>query len=77
MNPTLYTGRFWLACAIHFTGAMSFGMGGLYLGYVNLLPILFCAAWLPLTCLYVRRFLFTRAARGRWGRTGHRVEKLA
>src|SRR5207249_10752261 len=26
VNPTLYTGRFWLACAIHFTGAMSFGM---------------------------------------------------
>ena len=44
-------------------GAMSFGMGGLYLSYVNLLPILFCAAWLPLTCLYVRRFLLFRAAR--------------
>jgi predicted MFS family arabinose efflux permease len=26
VNPTLYTGTFWLACAIHFTGAMSFGM---------------------------------------------------
>jgi hypothetical protein len=44
-------------------GAMSFGLGGLYLSYVNLLPILFCAAWLPLTCLYVRRFLLTRSAR--------------
>jgi Bacterial membrane protein YfhO len=40
-----------------FIGALSFGIGGLYLSYVNLLPILFCAAWLPLTCLYVRRFM--------------------
>ena len=44
-------------------GAMSFGMGGLYLSYVNLLPILFCAAWLPLTCLFVRRFLLHRRVR--------------
>ena len=44
-------------------GAMSFGLGGLYLSYVNLLPILFCAAWLPLTCLYVRRFLLRRSLR--------------
>jgi len=44
-------------------GAISFGLGGLYLSYVNLLPILFCAAWLPLTCLYLRRFLLTRSAR--------------
>ncbi len=40
-----------------FIGAITFGFGGLYLSYVNLLPILFCAAWLPLTCLFVRRFL--------------------
>lgn len=40
-----------------FFGAVSFGLGGLYLSYINLLPILFCAAWLPLTCLFVRRFL--------------------
>ncbi len=40
-----------------FFGAVSFGLGGLYLSYVNLLPILFCVAWLPLTCLFVRRFL--------------------
>ena len=40
-----------------FFGALAFGLGGLYLSYVNLLPILFCAAWLPLTCLFVRRFL--------------------
>ena len=44
-------------------GAMAFGLGGLYLSYVNLLPILFCAAWLPLTCLYARRFLLGHAAR--------------
>jgi len=40
------------------TGAVAFGLGGIFLSYVNLLPILFCAAWLPLTCLYVRKFLF-------------------
>jgi hypothetical protein len=38
-------------------GALSWGIGGVYLSEVNLLPILFCAAWLPLTCLFVRRFL--------------------
>ncbi|HET7436535.1 MAG TPA: hypothetical protein VFN10_17635, partial [Thermoanaerobaculia bacterium] len=38
-------------------GALAFGLGGIYLSYINLLPILFCAAWLPLTCLYVRKFL--------------------
>jgi hypothetical protein len=38
-------------------GAVSWGLGGLFLSYVNLLPILFSAAWLPLTCLFVRRFL--------------------
>lgn len=40
-----------------FFGALAFGLGGIYLSYINLLPILFCAAWLPLTCLYVRKFL--------------------
>ncbi|MBK5259763.1 MAG: YfhO family protein [Thermoanaerobaculia bacterium] len=40
-----------------FFGAVAFGLGGIYLSYINLLPILFCAAWLPLTCLLVRRFL--------------------
>jgi hypothetical protein len=40
-----------------FFGALIFGLGGIYLSYINLLPILFCAAWLPLTCLYVRKFL--------------------
>ena len=46
-----------------FFGALSFGLGGVYLSYVNLLPILFCAAWLPLTCLYARRFLLRRNLR--------------
>lgn len=46
-----------------FFGALSFGLGGIYLSYINLLPILFCAAWLPLTCLFVRRFLMQRRAR--------------
>lgn len=46
-----------------FFGAVSFGLGGLVLSYVNLLPILFCAAWLPLTCLFVRRFLLQHRAR--------------
>ncbi len=44
-------------------GALAFGFGGIYLSYVNLLPILFCAAWLPLTCLFVRRFLLMHRAR--------------
>jgi len=44
-------------------GAMAWGVGGIYLSYINLLPILFCAAWLPLTCLYVRRFLLERRLR--------------
>jgi hypothetical protein len=46
-----------LGAEASFLGALSFGLGGLYLSYINLLPILFCAAWLPLTCLFVRRFL--------------------
>src|SRR5947209_412931 len=46
-----------------FFGALSFGLGGIYLSYINLLPILFCAAWLPLTCLYVRKFLLHHHAR--------------
>jgi hypothetical protein len=40
-----------------FFGSLAFGLGGTYLSYVNLLPILFCAAWIPLTCLYVRKYL--------------------
>jgi hypothetical protein len=44
-------------------GAFAFGLGGIYLSYINLLPILFCAAWLPLTCLYVRKFLLAPTLR--------------
>ena len=44
-------------------GATAWGLGGVYLSYINLLPILFCAAWLPLTCLFVRRFLLRRSVR--------------
>jgi len=46
-----------------FFGALAFGLGGIYLSYINLLPILFCAAWLPLTCLYVRKFLLSPSLR--------------
>jgi hypothetical protein len=46
-----------------FFGAVAWGLGGVYMSYVNLLPILFCAAWLPLTCLFARRFLLRRNAR--------------
>ncbi|HUP49609.1 MAG TPA: hypothetical protein VNA04_12555 [Thermoanaerobaculia bacterium] len=49
--------------AAAFLGALAWGMGGLYLSYVNLLPIFFCAAWLPLTSLHVRRFLLERRRR--------------
>ncbi len=38
-------------------GALAFGLGGIYMSYINLLPIMFCIAWLPLTCLYTRKFL--------------------
>jgi hypothetical protein len=44
-------------------GAVAWGLGGLYMSYINLLPILFCAAWLPLTCLHTRRFLLQRNRR--------------
>ena len=56
-------GMYWLLRSMRldppvaFFGALSWGLGGIYLSYINLLPILFCAAWLPLTCLFVRRFL--------------------
>lgn len=40
-----------------FFGALSFVFGGIGLSYLNLLPILFAVAWLPLICLFTRRFL--------------------
>jgi hypothetical protein len=38
-------------------GAVSLGLGGLYMGLGNLLPILFCAAWIPWILLFTRRLL--------------------
>ena len=38
-------------------GAFSFALGGLVLSCIPLLPILFVLAWLPLTCLFTRRYL--------------------
>jgi hypothetical protein len=52
-----------LRASAAFFGAMAFGLGGIYLSYINLLPILFCAAWLPLTCLYVRKFMLHPSVR--------------
>ena len=46
-----------------FFGALSFALGGICLSYLNLLPFLFIVVWLPLTCLYARRFLLTRSWR--------------
>ncbi len=46
-----------------FFGALAFALGGAGLSYLNLLPFLFSIAWLPLTCLYGRRFLQTRSRR--------------
>lgn len=40
-----------------FFGALSFVFGGVCLSYLNLLPYLFIVAWLPLTCLFTRRFV--------------------
>lgn len=44
-------------------GSLSFGIGGMVCSAVNLFPILFSIAWLPLTCLYARRFLLHRRKR--------------
>jgi hypothetical protein len=38
-------------------GALSFGLGGVILSGLHLFPILFSAAWMPVTCLFTRRFL--------------------
>jgi len=40
-----------------FLGSLSFGLGGVYLSLVNLLPLMFCAAWMPWIFLCARRFL--------------------
>jgi hypothetical protein len=44
-------------------GALSFGLGGFLLSSLSLFPFLFSAAWLPLTCLFTRRFLHHRSPR--------------
>lgn len=44
-------------------GGLSFGLGGFVLSSLNFFPILFSAAWLPLTCLFTRRFLLERTPR--------------
>ncbi len=44
-------------------GALSFGIGGLLCSMLILFPYLFSIAWLPLTCLFTRRFLLHRAPR--------------
>jgi len=46
-----------------FLGALSFALGGVVLSNLTLLPILFVLAWLPLTCLYTRRYLLERRPR--------------
>lgn len=46
-----------------FLGSVSFGLGGLLLSTLNLLPYLFSVAWLPLTCLFTRRFLLRHERR--------------
>jgi hypothetical protein len=40
-----------------FFGALSFVLGGICLSYLDLLPCLFSVAWLPLVCLFARRFM--------------------
>ena len=40
-----------------FFGAVSFGLGGLCMSYVNLLPFLFSVVWMPATLLFARRLL--------------------
>jgi hypothetical protein len=38
-------------------GALSFGLGGLFLSYINIPPFLFTLAWLPAVIALARRFL--------------------
>lgn len=44
-------------------GGLSFGLGGFVLSGLHFFPFLFSAAWMPLTCLFTRRFLQQRAWR--------------
>ncbi len=49
--------------AVAAIGAISYGLGGVMLSFHQLLPHLFSAAWLPLTCLFARRAIVERRAR--------------
>ncbi len=44
-------------------GAVSFGLGGLVMSYVTQAMFLVVVAWLPVTCLFTRRFLLAPTAR--------------
>ncbi len=44
-------------------GALCFAVGGLVASMLNLFPILFSVAWMPLTCLYTRRWLLAHRRR--------------
>ncbi|HXI12328.1 MAG TPA: hypothetical protein VNM92_06750 [Thermoanaerobaculia bacterium] len=44
-------------------GAITFGLGGVFLSFVNLLPQMFCTAWMPWIFLFARRFLIRPNAR--------------
>lgn len=46
-----------------FFAALSFAISGVVLSCIALLPILFVLAWLPLTCLFTRRYLLERRPR--------------
>lgn len=44
-------------------GALSFALGGACLSILDLLPLLMSFAWLPLTCLFGRRFVLSGSRR--------------
>lgn len=44
-------------------GATAFALGGFFISTVNLLPIMFCAAWIPAIMHFGHRFLAMRRAR--------------
>jgi hypothetical protein len=44
-------------------GAISFGCGGMLVSMLNLFPLLYSAAWMPVIALFTRRFLITRGRR--------------
>lgn len=44
-------------------GAIGFALGGFFISTVNLLPIMFCAAWIPAILHFGRRFIVLRKRR--------------